>query len=286
MNIQWYPGHMTKARRAMEEDLKLVDLIIELVDARIPRSSRNPDIHRLGKQKKRLIILCKADLADETACRRWKAYFEAEGCMALALDARKNASKPVKDAIQKCCKEKMARDRQRGILNRPLRVMVVGIPNVGKSTFINSLAGRAVTKTGNKPGVTRGNQWIRLSGSTELLDTPGILWPKFDDPMVGIRLALTGSINDEILNISELALEGIRLMQELYPDSLCLRYGEVENMTPAQVLEQIATIRGCLKKGGVLDYDKAARLFLDELRSSKLGRFTLEWPEKKPAEEG
>ncbi len=194
MNIQWYPGHLTKARRMMQENIKLIDLIIELVDARAPLSSRNPDIDELGKGKARLILLNKADLASEYWNDMWEAWFRSKGYFVLRLDSRSKAGmKAVQNAIKEACREKTERDRRRGILNRPVRAMVAGIPNVGKSTFINSFAGRACTKTGNKPGVTKGAQWIRLNKQVELLDTPGILWPRFDDQEAGIRLAFLGS---------------------------------------------------------------------------------------------
>ena len=205
MNIQWYPGHMTKARRMMQENIKLVDLVIELVDARVPLSSRNPDIDDLGRNKARLLLLNKSDLADEAANEAWSAYFRAKGFQVVKLNSRSGAGfKSVNAAVQEACKEKIERDRRRGILNRPVRAMVAGIPNVGKSTFINSFAGKACTKTGNKPGVTKGAQWVRLNKQVELLDTPGILWPKFEDQEVGIKLAMIGSIKEEILNIEEL----------------------------------------------------------------------------------
>ena len=195
----------------MQEDIRLVDLVIELVDARIPMSSRNPDIDELGKNKARLILLNKADLADERLNQAWMAYFEKKGYFVVRMDARSKAQiKPVNSVILEACREKIERDRRRGIKNRPVRAMVVGIPNVGKSTFINSFAGKACAKTGNKPGVTKGKQWIRLNKSVELLDTPGILWPKFEDQTVGLKLALIGSIKDEILNIDEMSLELIR----------------------------------------------------------------------------
>ena len=214
MNFQWYPGHMTKAKRQMQEDIKLIDLVIELVDARIPLSSRNPDIDELGKNKYRLILMNKADLADRKATEQWSAFFKKKGYYVVSLDARsKNGMKSITEIIMEACKEKMERDRKRGIKNRPVRAMVVGIPNVGKSTFINSYAGKACAKTGNKPGVTKGKQWIRLNKSVELLDTPGILWPKFEDQKVGLRLALIGSIRDEILNTDELAVELIRFLK-------------------------------------------------------------------------
>ena len=206
MNVQWYPGHMTKAKRQMQEDIKLIDLIIELVDARVPLSSRNPDIDELGKNKSRLILLNKADLADERQNEAWKAYFQKKGFFVVKVDSRNGSGmKMIQNVIQEACKEKIERDRRRGIKNRPIRAMVVGIPNVGKSTFINTFAGRACAKTGNKPGVTKGKQWIRLNKGVELLDTPGILWPKFEDQQVGMRLACVGSIKDDILNMEELS---------------------------------------------------------------------------------
>ena len=224
MQFQWYPGHMTKAKRQMQEDIKLVDLVIELVDARIPMSSRNPDIDELGKNKARLILLNKADLADKQANQAWTEYFEKKGYTVVRMDARSKAQiKPVNNAILEACKEKIERDRRRGIKNRPVRAMVVGIPNVGKSTFINSFAGKACAKTGNKPGVTKGKQWIRLNKSVELLDTPGILWPKFEDQSVGLKLALIGSIKDEILNIDEMSLELIKLLQRHPADAQALQ---------------------------------------------------------------
>ena len=279
MQFQWYPGHMTKAKRQMQEDIKLIDLVIELVDARIPVSSRNPDIDELAKSKSRLILMNKADLADEEKTKAWKAYFESLGYFVVPIDARRrNDMKTIQDVIAKACKEKIERDRKRGILNRPVRAMVVGIPNVGKSTFINSFAGKACTKTGNKPGVTKGKQWIRLNKSVELLDTPGILWPKFEDQTVGLRLALIGSIKDEILNTEELAMALIKTGRELYPGIFKNRYDVSESGTEAEMLAQIAANRKCIKKGNELDYEKAAALVLDEFRTGALGRMTLEQP--------
>ena len=279
MNVQWYPGHMTKAKREMEEDLKLIDLIIELTDARAPLSGRNPDIDELGRNKLRLVLLNKADLADEEQNRKWKRYFEDQGIAAVCLDSRaRNSMKEIQAAITRICAKKKERDRARGIKNRPVRAMVVGIPNVGKSTFINTFAGKAVTKTGNKPGVTKGRQWIRLNKDVELLDTPGILWPKFDDPLVGERLSLIGSVKDEILNLEELSLRLIGLLRSRYPGLLEERYtaGISKEETQAGVLGRIAEVRGCLKKGEELDYEKAAKLLLDDFRSGRLGRITLE----------
>lgn len=281
MQFQWYPGHMTRAKRQMQEDIRLVDLVIELVDARIPMSSRNPDIDELGKNKARLILLNKADLADERLNQAWMAYFEKKGYFVVRMDARSKAQiKPVNSVILEACREKIERDRRRGIKNRPVRAMVVGIPNVGKSTFINSFAGKACAKTGNKPGVTKGKQWIRLNKSVELLDTPGILWPKFEDQTVGLKLALIGSIKDEILNIDEMSLELIRFLQRDYADALCARYALDPCDDALGVLEGIAANRACLKKGGEPDLSKAAALLLDEFRSGIIGRITLEKPEE------
>ena len=281
MNVQWYPGHMTKAKRQMQEDIKLIDLIIELVDARVPLSSRNPDIDELGKNKSRLILLNKSDLADERQNEAWKTYFQAKGFYVVKVDSRNGSGmKAINNVIQEACKEKIERDRRRGILNRPIRTMVVGIPNVGKSTFINSFAGKACAKTGNKPGVTKGNQWIRLNKTLELLDTPGILWPRFEDQQVGLKLALIGSINDQILNKDELACELIRFLKKRYPQVLAERFGlETEGKEAAVILEEIARVRACLLKGGDLDVSRAAGLLLDDFRAGKLGRITLEEPE-------
>lgn len=279
MQFQWYPGHMTKAKRQMQEDMKLIDLVIELVDARIPMSSRNPDIDELGKNKARLILLNKADLADDKASSAWMSFFKEKGYYVVKVDARnKGCMKAISSVIAEACKEKTERDRKRGIKNRPVRAMVVGIPNVGKSTFINTFAGKACAKTGNKPGVTKGKQWIRLNKSVELLDTPGILWPKFEDQSVGLRLALIGSIKDEILNIDELALALIELLKEYYNGVLTERYGVDEKQATADILMEIAKNRNCIKAGNELDYSKAAVLLLDEFRSGKLGEITLEFP--------
>ncbi len=285
MNVQWYPGHMTKAKRQMQEDLKLIDLIIELVDARVPLSSRNPDIDSLGQNKARLIILNKADLADERQNEAWTEYFTEKGFHVVQVDSRKGGGmKRVQAMIQEACREKTERDRRRGIKNRPVRAMVAGIPNVGKSTFINTFAGKACAKTGNKPGVTRGKQWIRLNKNVELLDTPGILWPKFEDQKVGERLACIGSVKDDLLNLEELSLLLIDYLKERYPGVLAKRYGIEEEKEALKVLEAIAKVRGCLKRGEELDYEKAAGLIFDDFRSGKTGRITLEWaPEEQKA---
>lgn len=279
MNLQWYPGHMTKAKRQMQEDLKLIDLIIELVDARIPLSSRNPDIDELGKNKARLILLNKSDLADERYNEQWSAYFQKKGFYVVKVNAKSGAGlKSIQGVIQEACKAKIERDRRRGIKNRPIRAMVVGIPNVGKSTFINSYAGKACAKTGNKPGVTKGKQWIRLNKTLELLDTPGILWPKFEDQEVGKRLAFIGSIKDEILNLEELSLELLDYIRTNYPGLLNTRYGIEEEGTPVSLLEAVADKRKCLIRGQEIDYAKAAGIVMEEFRNGKIGRITLEFP--------
>ncbi len=278
MNYQWYPGHMTKAKRMMQENIKLIDLVIELVDARVPLSSRNPDIDELGKGKSRLILLNKADLADDKRTKEWFSYFKEKGFFVLAINARtKENMKAIQNIVTEACREKIERDRKRGIINRPVRAMVVGIPNVGKSTFINSFAGKACTKTGNKPGVTKGKQWIRLNKGLELLDTPGILWPKFEDQQVGLRLAMIGSMNDEILNTEELAISLITYLEEHYHGLLEKRY-QIVNEEPLKILEEIGEKRKCFLKGEQLDYRKTSNLIVDDFRSGRLGKITLEFP--------
>ncbi|MBO5346773.1 MAG: ribosome biogenesis GTPase YlqF [Lachnospiraceae bacterium] len=281
MNYQWYPGHMTKAKRMMQENMSLIDLVIELVDAREPISSRNPDIDELGRGKSRLVLLNKSDLADPKANKEWMAYFQAKGFHVLEINSKTGSGiKSIQSVVQEACKTKIERDRKRGILNRPVRAMVVGIPNVGKSTFINSFAGKACAKTGNKPGVTKGKQWIKLNKSLELLDTPGILWPKFEDQAIGMKLAFIGSINDEILLTDELALDLIKHLCKRYKGLILERYG-LEDMEEAlTLLEGIAVSRRCYKKGEELDLEKAAGMLIDDFRSGKLGRITLEWPEE------
>jgi ribosome biogenesis GTP-binding protein ylqF len=275
---------MTKAVRQMKEDIKLIDVVIELVDARIPISSRNPDIDSLAVGKSRVIILNKADMADDKATEAWIQYFKEKNLIAVKLNSKSgNGIKQVKDAITKAAEAKMARDRARGILNRPVRAIVGGIPNVGKSTFINSFAGRAVTKTGNKPGVTKGKQWIRLNKQVELLDTPGILWPKFEDRITAEHLAFIGSIRDEVIEKRELAIKFVIELEENYRGILAGYYGfdNIEkngNDTEfaMQLLREIAEKRMLVKKGGEVDTDKAAILILDDFKNGKLGKITLE----------
>lgn len=268
---------MTKALRSMQEDIKLIDLIVELLDARLPSSSRNPDIDRLGQGKGRLIILNKSDLADAKENARWKECLKAKGAEVLLMDSRKGANMgEIRNAVRAACAEKIARDRARGIKNRPLRAMVAGIPNVGKSTFINSFAKKAVAKTGNTPGVTKGKQWIRLSNELELLDTPGVLWPKFEDPAVGLHLALTGSVNDEILPLEELALELMRFLKAAYPGCLNGRYGISEEEADAELLLRIGERMGYLKAGAEVDSLRTAKGLLKDFRDGRLGRITIE----------
>lgn len=287
MNYQWYPGHMTKAKRQMNEDIKLIDLIIEIIDARIPLSSRNPDIDELGKNKSRMVLLNKADLADPVANKEWINYFEKQGVHCLEINSKAgNGIKNIQNVVNEACKEKIERDRKRGILNRPVRAMVVGIPNVGKSTFINAFAKKACAKTGNKPGVTKGKQWIKLNKSLELLDTPGILWPKFEDNETGMKLAFIGSINDEILITEELACDFISFLSSIRPDTISQKYdidGTYEK--EYEVLERIAVKRGCLLKAGEPDINKAASILMNDFRAGLLGRITLEFPKQENADE-
>ena len=282
MNYQWYPGHMTKAKRMMQENIGLIDLVIELVDARIPLSSRNPDIDELGKNKYRLILLNKSDLADVGANRLWMEYFKKKGFHVLEINARSGQGmKSIQGVVREACREKIERDRKRGIKNRPIRAIVVGIPNVGKSTFINSFAGKACTKTGNKPGVTKGKQWIRMNRELELLDTPGILWPKFESEEVGRNLALIGSMNDEILQMTELAADLIAYLLKYDRTELAERYSmeDMDDMTtPLMVLTHVCEMRKCYKKGQEADYEKASAIVMDDFRSGRIGRITLELP--------
>ena len=281
MHFQWYPGHMTKAKRMMQENIKLIDLVIELVDARIPLSSRNPDIDELGKNKARLVLLNKADLAEDKWNDAWAEYFKKKGFSVVKVNSRKGGGiKSIQGVIREACAEKIERDRKRGILNRPVRALVVGIPNVGKSTFINALAGKACAKTGNKPGVTKGKQWIRLNKQVELLDTPGILWPKFEDQEVGLKLAFIGSIKDEVLQTEELAAELIHFLRTAYPEVLADKYNIEMDEDDYVVLNHIAKSRNCIVRGNELDTEKAALLLLDDFRNGKLGRLTLEYPQE------
>lgn len=283
-NIQWYPGHMTRAKRQMQEDLKLVDLVIELADARVPESSRNPDIAELCAGKPRILVLNKADLADPAVTEAYSAAQQQKGVRVIAANARsKGTVQPLLKAVSEVCAAKREHDRKRGILNRPVRAMVAGIPNVGKSTLINSLSGRSSAKTGDKPGVTKGKQWIALPGGLLLLDTPGILWPKFEDPQTGMRLAVTGAIADTAADPAELALWLISWLQAYYPGILESRYGaEGKTFEKADgpgrqvVLSELAAARNFVKKGSEPDRDRMAAVLLDDFRAGKTGRVSLE----------
>ncbi len=281
VGINWYPGHMSKAKRQMQDDLKLIDVIIELVDARIPFSSKNPDIDKMAGNKPRVLLLNKADMADPTVTDRWCAYYDGKGYYTVKINSRNgNGVNKVKDAVLSACSKKIERDRSRGILNRPLRAMVCGIPNVGKSTFINSLAGKACTKTGNKPGVTKGKQWIKLAKNIELMDTPGILWPKFEDESIGKKIAYIGSINDNILVTTEMASDLLEFLTKNYEKETSEYYGISLTGDKYEDLKAIAFKRGCLKKGGEPDFERAARLITDDFRNVRIGKISLEKPEE------
>ncbi|MCR4787840.1 MAG: ribosome biogenesis GTPase YlqF [Lachnospiraceae bacterium] len=281
MAYQYYPGHMTKALRNMENDIKLIDLVIEVLDSRAPLSSRNPNIDNLAKGKYRLIVLNKSDLSDPAVNALWKEYFEKNGFGVLEVNSKDSRSlKNFDRTICEVCREKLERDKRRGIRQRPIKAMICGIPNVGKSTFINTVSGKSGAKTGNKPGVTRGNQWISLGSSAELLDTPGILWPKFEDESVGMKLALLGSINDDILDLEELSYSALDFMKKEYPDLLKKRFSDDldTDMSDDELLREMAVIRNIKAKGNEPDIRRMSLIFMDELRSGKIGRFSLERP--------
>lgn len=279
MNIHWFPGHMTKAKRMMEDSMKLVDCIIEIVDARCPQASRNPDLPKLSKGKKTLIVINKTDIADPTETGRWQNYFLKEGYPSVTVSSinGKGIDK-LTNAIRDLMKEKIERDKERGLVNRPIRAMVCGIPNVGKSSFINKLYGKGATKVGDRPGVTRGKQWIALPGGIELLDTPGILWPKFEDQNVALNLAYIGSIKDDVLDKEELAANLLLLLKNEYPELLVARYKiEIdENDSMYDLLEKVCRKRGFILKGNEFDGLRGASIVLDEFRSAKIGKITLE----------
>ena len=280
MNIQWYPGHMTKTRRQIEADLKLVDAVCEIVDARIPISSRNPDIDAICGAKPRIIVLNRMDLADPEATKRWAAYFRGKGMAVVITDCK--TRKGINDfvpAARSVLKEKLERDAARG-MNRPVKVMVVGIPNVGKSTLINQISGRKGAKAENRPGVTRGKQWVTVDAGLQLLDTPGILWPKFEDPNVGLMLAFTGAVKENVIDIEELSSRLMELLWQYYPQMVKDRYGvDAEPDTPGyELLEAAGKKRGYLMSGGVVNTERMAKVLLDEYRAGKLGRLTFEEP--------
>lgn len=281
MNIQWYPGHMTKTRRQIEADLKQVDAVCEIVDARIPVSSRNPDIDSICGSKPRIIVLNRMDLADPTATKLWLAYFREKGMAAVATDCKsRRGISDFQPAVRSVLKEKIERNAAKG-MNRPVRVMVVGIPNVGKSTLINQISGRKGAKAENRPGVTRGKQWVSVDNGLLLLDTPGILWPKFEDPNVGMMLAYTGAVKENVIDTEELACRLAELLWKYYPQTLRDRYGlEItENVPGYQLMEEMGRKRGYLLARGEINTERMAKVLLDEYRLGKLGHFTLEMPE-------
>jgi len=286
MAIQWFPGHMTRAKRQIQEKLKLIDIVIELLDARVPISSRNPMIDEILSGKPRLIILNKSDLADPRMNEQWKQYFEHEGHTCAIVDSNTGTGiNQISVLTKEILKEKIDRQIAKGMRPRPARSLIVGIPNVGKSTLINRLAGRNVALTGDKPGVTKGQQWIKTGGDLELLDTPGILWPKFEDQMVGYRLAITGAIREQILNMDDIGYYAVKILVERYWDTLAERFGLTEpptdlenNLEIVRIMEEIGRKRGCLISGGEVDLEKTAGIILRELRAGKLGRITLEAP--------
>ena len=282
LNIQWYPGHMTKTRRMMEEELRLVDAVCEILDARIPISSRNPDIDAICGTKPRLVILNRIDMADPAMVKRWSDYFKSKGMAVVQTDckSRKGINLFV-PAVRELLAEKLRRYAEKGQVGRPLKIMVVGIPNVGKSTFINQIAGRKGAKAENRPGVTRGKQWVTVDTGLLLLDTPGILWPKFEDPQVGIRLAYTGAVKDDVLDVEGLACHLMEMLWKRYPDAVQTRYKLADDLPDDgwELLQAAARKRGFLISGGEVDTERMARVLLDEYRSCKLGRFTLEAPE-------
>lgn len=282
MNINWYPGHMKKTRESIEKNLPLVDIVFELIDARIPISSRNPIIDDILGNKPRIVILNKSDLASEEGNKVWEEYFLKKNLITVCINALsgKGIDRLIKFSNE-LYKEKRHGFEKKGIINKPIRVMILGIPNVGKSTLINTLAKKKSPKTGNKPGITKSNQWIKTKSNLELLDTPGILWPKFEDKRVGLHLAFTGAIKDEILDIETLALKLIEILAKNFPNLLKNRYNvEIDNKSYLQVMEEIGRKRGALVKGGEIDYTKTSNIILDEFRKGIIGRITLEYPEE------
>lgn len=283
VSINWFPGHMKKTQREIKENLKLVDAVIEIRDARIPRSSANPDIDKLIENKPRIILLNKCDLANKNVTKEWIKSLSNSNVKVLEVNCLNGIGiNAIKPALLELLKEKHDRLKAKGLVKIVTRVMVVGIPNCGKSTFINRMAKNSIAKTGDRPGVTKNKQWIKTSLGVELLDTPGVLWPKFNDDETALNLAFTGAIRDEIMDIEELALKLVDRLQEHYTDQLITRY-KLEEVyeNPLETLDAIAIKRGCIKKGKEIDYNRIAVLLLDEFRGGKMGNITLEWPDKK-----
>ena len=283
MHIQWFPGHMAKTRKLIAENLKLVDVIIELLDARIPFSSRNPEINALVNNKPRLVAFNKSDLADEQISRQWVQWYANQGIKCILINSISGKGlNDIKTRARELMTEKIERDKAKGKLFTPVRTMVVGIPNVGKSSFINKIVGKASAATGDRPGVTRGKQWIRINSEIELLDTPGILWPKFEDQEVGINLAFTGAIKDDIMDISEIAMELLYRLSKTYPNELCARFKldpeSIKDITPLELIETVGLKRGCIVSKGQIDYMRISAIVLDEFRGGKIGNITLERP--------
>ena len=283
MNINWYPGHMKKTREAIQKNLPLVDVVFELLDARIPYSSQNPVIDSIVKDKPRIIILNKSDLANDKSNSLWQNHYRDSDVPSILFNSL--SGKGVENILKlasEVLKDKRKSYEDRGVINRPIRAMILGIPNVGKSTLINTLSGRKGTRTGNKPGITKVNQWIKIKGSLELLDTPGILWPKFEEEVVGLNLAFTGAIKDEILDTETLALKLIEVLMNIAPESLMKRYNiELQNATPLEIMESIANRRGCILKRGEFDYTKTSNIVLDEFRKGVIANITLELPKSR-----
>ncbi len=281
MNIQWFPGHMAKTRRLLAENLKLVDVVVELLDARIPASSKNPEIDSIIQNKPRLLVLNKADTADAGRTEEWARWYKSQGIQAIFVDSIKGTGlNKLKVQLKAMMKDRFARDREKGRLFRPIRTMIVGIPNVGKSTFINKIAGKAVAVTGDRPGVTKGKQWIRLNPEIDLLDTPGILWPKFDDQNIALNLAFTGAIKDDIMDVTEVAAALAQKLSVEYPEIFAGRYKlqSIEGLTGYELLQTAGKNRGCILPGGEVDLRRIAIILLDEFRGGKIGKITLEQP--------
>lgn len=281
MNIQWFPGHMAKTRKILAESLKLVDVVVELLDARIPFSSKNPELDTILKQKPKLIVINKSDLADEKISLEWKEWYSKQGQTVIFIDSKTGKGiQEVNSKLRALMKDKIERQLEKGRINRPIRTMAVGIPNVGKSSFINKIAGKSCAVTGDRPGVTRGKQWIRLNEGIELLDTPGILWPKFEDEEVGLKLAYTGAVKDDVLDVIEVAIRLMEKLKDTYPERLMARF-KLKNLdyeNGAMLLEAAGRKRGCVISGGEIDYKRISDILLDEFRGGKIGRITLEMP--------